>query len=133
MTDQERLHRVFFYGLYMDPDILSSLGVQTRDSCKATAMDYQLRIGKLATLTRKNGASAIGMVYSLTHQELDTLYDKPGLEAYRAEAILVQSEHGQECVLCCNLLATPSDQERNPEYEEKLKKVFLKLGLEEAQ
>jgi hypothetical protein len=45
-----------------------------------------LRIGQKATLMQKQGASAYGMLFALTHGEMQALY--AGFEAYRPEPIL---------------------------------------------
>lgn len=127
-----RLHDTFFYGLYMDPDILRSKGVEPRLPRKASAPGYQLRIGKMATLLRvpEAEAEAHGMVYALTHAEIHTLYWGSGLDAYVAEAVLVKTEQGDIlATLCCNLLQPPADHESNPEYRDKLKACLQKLGL----
>ena len=72
-NSRERLHEVFFYGLYMDPDILEQKGVEPRNPRIANAEDFELRIGNKATLLRAPGESTHGIVYSLTHQEINSL------------------------------------------------------------
>jgi len=49
-----RLHDVFFYGLYMDEDILKSKGITIRNQRSAYVDNYELRIGDLATLLRSS-------------------------------------------------------------------------------
>ena len=74
MTDnsKNRLHDVFFYGLYMDPDVLEQKGVQPRNPRIAKVEGYELRIGSKATLLRERGGVAYGVVYSLTHSEINS-------------------------------------------------------------
>ena len=61
------------------------------------------------------------MVYSLTHDEIDTLYVKSGLTAYVTEALMVELENGSSiAVLSYILLNPPSDDESNDEYFQKL-------------
>ena len=75
------------------------------------------------------GARAFGMFMALTHGELQRLYNAPGLERYRPEAIMAQPPEGP-CVpaLCYNLQEAPGPGERNPEYALRLQAVLGSLG-----
>ena len=131
-NSKNRLNEVFFYGLYMDPEILSAKGVVPRNPRKAVARGYRLCVGKMATLLREANAEAHGIVYELTHDEVNTLYWRAGLEAYVAEALSVETEQGEKvAVLCCNLLEPPGEGESNPEYLGKLMQCMKKLGVPE--
>ncbi len=70
----------FFYGLFMDSGILRNSHVAAVNPRRAYVDDYALRIGRRATLVPASGARAYGMVYALTHDELERLYTAPGLE-----------------------------------------------------
>jgi len=129
-NSENRLLDVFFYGLYMDEEILKSKNVTPRNKRAAIAPGYKLRIGKMATLLRENNAQAFGMVYSLTHAEITSLYEGSGLTSYVAESIVIQTKQNKTiAALCCNLLAPPSEQENNIEYLEKLKVCMKKYEL----
>lgn len=128
-NSKDRLHDVFFYGLYMDPDILAQKGVKARRPRVAVVEDYVLRIGNKATLLRASGQSAHGMVYALTHEEIYSLYWGAGLDEYHAEAVLAKTTEKEIVALCCNLLNAPASDESNPEYTEKLKQVMTRLGV----
>ena len=120
-NSEQRLHDVFFYGLYMDEDILRSKNVEPRDRRIAVAHGYELRIGKMATLLRKDAAEAYGIVYALTHEEIDLLYLHSGLTAYASEALMVQLQDGASiAVLCSNLRKSPANDECNDAYYQKL-------------
>ena len=129
-NSEKRLNNVFFYGLYMDAELLEAKGVEPRNPRKAVAKGYRLRIGKMATLLRESNAEAYGFVYALTHEEVNRLYWGAGLDAYVAESLLVEVKGGEEVVvLCCNLLVPPEEGENNSEYFGKLEKCMKKLGL----
>ena len=51
-NSENRLVDVFFYGLYMDEEILLKKGVKIRNQRKAYVKDFVLRVGKMATLLR---------------------------------------------------------------------------------
>lgn len=121
-NSNQRLNDVFFYGLYMDEKILKSKNVEPRNKRVAFANDYKLRIGNMATLLREKNSQAYGLVYSLTHDEIDILYKKSGLTDYISESILVELDDGSKITtLCCILLNPPTNNESNLEYFKKLK------------
>jgi hypothetical protein len=114
----------------MDPELIASRGGQPRFPRKAKVQGYSLRIGKLATLLRKRGASASGIVYGLTHREIDLLYRGSGLIHHAPEALLAVTEAGQPIpVLCFNLLVPPGIEESNEEYAAKLNELKLRLAV----
>ena len=132
MTDNSssRLHDVFFYGLYMDPELLEQKGVKPRDPRPAYVDGFELNIGNKATLIRKPGAVAHGMVYSLTHAEIHALYGGAGLHEYAPEAITAYLGKDAIPVLSCNLIEPPGIGESNPEYEQKLRSVMQNLQIQ---
>ena len=119
----------FFYGLFMDVDILQENQVTPVNPRPAYVEGFSLRIGKRATLLPTPGGRAFGMLISLTHHELEKLYTGPGLEQYRPEAVLVKTLAGETAAaLCYNLPAAPLPEERNPEYAVRLQGVLRKLN-----
>ena len=120
---------VFFYGLFMDPEVLREAGVTASNPRRAYVEGFELRIGTRATLVTSADARAYGMVYSLTQPEIDRLYSKAGLEQYRPEAVRVRPLDGEpRPAICYNLPEAPRAEERNPEYAARLQRIFTKLG-----
>lgn len=118
----------FFYGLFMDSDILRESHVAAVSPRRAYVDGYVLCIGRRATLVPAPGARAYGMVFALTHDEIEQLYSGPGLEHYRPEAILAHSmEGGTLPALCYNLREAPGPDESNTEYAARLRAVLGKL------
>jgi len=125
-----RRAEVFFYGLFMDEELLRAKGLRPEDAELAAVDGLALRIGQRAALVPIPGARVHGLVVSLTHSELERLYSEPGVEAYRPQAVLAQlASGGIIAALCYNLLQPPSPTERNPEYAAKLRAVAQKVGL----
>lgn len=119
----------FFYGLFMDLEILRDGGVAPINPRRAYVDDFALRIGQRATLLRSSGARAYGMLFALAHSELDRLYAAPGLEQYRPEAILARPLDGMPTpALCYNLGEAPRPYEGNPEYAARLQRALSKLN-----
>jgi len=114
----------------MDEEILKSKNVEPRNKRIATSNGYELRIGKMATLLRKENAKTYGITYSLTHDEIEILYKKSGLTDYVTEAVMVELEDGSLVVtICCNLLNPPTNDESNDEYYQKLVTCMKSYGL----
>lgn len=119
----------FFYGLFMDDQVLRRAGTQPSNFRRAYVEDFALRIGQRATLVPFPGSRAYGMVVSLTQADLERLYGAPGLEGYRPEAVLAHPLQGEPVpALCYNLVQAPEPHERNPEYAARLQGVLKKLG-----
>ena len=124
----ERRVDTFFYGLFMDVEVLRASGVVPADPRRAYVDDFALRIGARATLVRAAGARVYGMLIALTHLELERLYATPGLEDYRAEAVLARPhDGGLTAALCYNLREPPGQHERNAEYAARLQRVLSRL------
>ena len=122
----------FFYGLFMDADVLREAGVLPADPRRAYVEGFGLRIGWRATLVPQAGARAYGMLIALTHAELERLYAAPGLEHYRPEAVLARPLEGPPTpALCYNLREPPGPDERNPAYRARLQQALRKLGFPE--
>jgi hypothetical protein len=119
----------FFYGLFMDVDVLRESGVAPLDPRRAYVDGFALRLGRRATLLPLAGARAYGMIFALTHAELERLYTAPDLGQYRPEAVLAQPLEGAPAsALCYNLREAPQPHERNPEYAARLQRALSKLG-----
>jgi hypothetical protein len=120
---------VFFYGLFMDEDLLQSKGVITTNLRSASVSGFQLRIGNRATLVPAQSGRVFGLVALLSHVDLEWLYSDPGLRAYRPEAVLVHLSNGQVlAALCFNLPDPPSTDERNVDYASKLRSLAERLN-----
>jgi hypothetical protein len=123
---------VFFYGLFMDEDLLRAKGVTPENIRSASLTGYQLRIGDRATLLPAQSGHVFGLVASLSHAELEQLYSEPSVQAYKPEGIPVHlSDGGVLPALCFNLLEPPSTDERNAEYASKLRALARRLNFPE--
>jgi len=118
----------FFYGLFMDEQVLRQAGARPANFRRAYVADFALRIGQRATLVPSPGERAYGMLVSLTHAELEGLYGAPGLQGYRPEAVIAHPLEGEAIpALCYNLARAPEPHERNPEYAMRLRRVLESL------
>jgi hypothetical protein len=131
LSDPEpRRIAVFFYGLFMDESLLRQKGVSPRDGRRASVPDFSLLIGARATLVPLTSVTVHGVVFRLTHAEIDALYSDASVNVYRPEAVLAHLEDGTRVpALCFNLPLAPSPHERNAEYAARLRSLAERIGL----
>jgi Gamma-glutamyl cyclotransferase, AIG2-like len=121
---------VFFYGLFMDEELLVAKALKPKNRRLGYLDGLALRIGKRAALVPASGARVYGVVYSLTQTELDQLYSEPSVQAYQAQRVVARLTDGSVIpALSYNLPEPPPPSERNPEYAAKLRVVAGKVGL----
>jgi hypothetical protein len=126
----DRRVTVFFYGLFMDAQVLRAKGfspVAARPACVQAAA---LRIGRRATLIPDVSSRVYGFVMELSHAELDQLYSEPSVRDYRPEAVLAHANDGSAVpALCFNLPTPPPPGESNADYASKLRDLAKRLQL----
>jgi DNA-binding IclR family transcriptional regulator len=120
---------VFFYGLFMDKDLLQSKGVNPTNLRSASVAGFKLCIGNRATLVSSPSGRVFGLLASLSHADVERLYSEPSVSAYKPEAVLVHLPHGEVlAALCFNLPEPPSADERSLEYASKLRALAKQLN-----
>ena len=119
----------FFYGLFMDGNVLKGQSVTALNPRKAYVDDFELCIGRRSTLVPNEGVRSYGVVYALTHEDLDRLYSSPGLREYYPEAVIATTLESKSLpALCYNLRERPGRDEANPEYAEELRAVLARFS-----
>jgi len=93
---------VFFYGLFMDADLLRAKGVDPTNIRPASVPGSALRIGQQATLLPSPEGLAHGILMQLTQAELEQPYSESTVRAYRPEAVLFEVSTGS--VFLCFML-----------------------------
>ena len=120
---------VFFYGLFMDAELLRTKGTQPMNLRMASVLGFALRIGKRATLISAPSSRVYGMLVELTHAEIEQLYSEPSVIAYRPEAVMADLADGSRVpALCFNLPLASSPEEANPDYVAGLRDLGRRLG-----
>ena len=123
----------FFYGLFMDESLLRAKGLDPQNGRIAFLENFCLIIGARATLVPCPNGRVYGMLYSLTHNELESLYSEESVSAYRSEDVVAQFDDGSSTPAVCYNLPTQSETaEQNPEYVSRLKQLANKIGLPES-
>lgn len=114
----------------MDEALLREKGVNPANRRLALVKNFALVIGTRATLVPRSGQTVHGVVFSLTHAEVEALYAEASVSVYRPEAVSARLADGSVIpVLCFNLPVPPASGERNPEYTAKLKALAERIGL----
>jgi gamma-glutamyl AIG2-like cyclotransferase len=121
---------IFFYGLFMDPQVLEAKGIHPGDVRLAAVPGFGLRIGARAALVPTPGGEVHGVLMKLSHADLEKLYSEPSVQAYRPEPVLAVANGGATvAALCYNLPEPPAPDERNPEYAARLRALAQRIGL----
>jgi hypothetical protein len=121
---------VFFYGLFMDVELLRSKGVRPMHPRPGRVPGFALRIGQRATLIPNAESFAYGIMLELSHADIEQLYSEASVSAYRPEAVLTQLADGSYSpALCFNLVEPPPQEEANAEYAMKLRELARRLKL----
>jgi hypothetical protein len=127
---QTRYIDVFFYGLFMDVEVLRANGFHPINERQACVPGMAILIGQRATLIPDAAKCVYGFVIGLSHSEVERLYAEPSVAAYRPEAVLAHlPDQTGIPALCFNLPLADTAIEANPEYAEKLRAVADRLGL----
>ncbi len=120
---------VFFYGLFMDEDILKEKGFHPTNKKLTVANGYGLRIGEKATLIKSESESSYGIVMDLSEDEIERLYSAPGVSEYVPEEIEVTDNDGNNYKVLCYNLPISKLTGSNIEYAKSLSVAAQKMGL----
>jgi hypothetical protein len=119
--------KVFFYGLFMDQDLLKEKGITPSTWQKAWANNFALKIGERASLVKEPGARSYGVVMTLEQTQITELYAEKSVKEYQPEKLTVEYEDATcEEVTCYNLPANLS-RGTNRAYAQKLLDVTTGL------
>ena len=99
--------RVFFYGSFINRDVLAKGGFIPEKIEAARLCGFDILIETLATLTRSDRHCVYGIVCEATHDELRSLYGQQWLGgAYLPEAVLVEMHGGLLAPALCFIAPT---------------------------
>jgi hypothetical protein len=127
-TARMRRVRDFFYGLFMDDDLLRAKGMTRRMQNSRGSMSL-LQIGERAALVEAPGSRVYGRVFSLTYDDLERLYSEPSVQAYRPEAVLAGLASGASIAALCYNRLRPQPDGRITEYVTRLRELAHRVGL----
>ncbi len=125
---------VFFYGLFMDAELLRKQELSPRVLGRACARDYELRIGDKAALVPKPGAVSYGMLIALSDKDLAVLYSGEGVAGYEAIDVAVEmlDDGSTRLVACYNLPVAKLSKTFNAAYAQALSSTLQRLGFPQS-
>jgi len=128
------MHKIFFYGLFMDVSLLTEKGLHPEMIGPAVLPDYRIHIGERATLVPSAPGRAYGIVMALSDDEARELYSEPSVREYTPERVRVELLDTGETVEtdCYNLPRELGLVGTNPTYAIELSKLVEALGFDSA-
>ena len=127
----DELLPVFFYGLFMDMDVLRARGIHPRGIEVVTVLDHRIHLGAKAMLVPAASGRARGILALLKRHEFDALY--AGLGEYREEGVTAMHADGRRMSAITMVHAHPAlDAPPDPVYEGRWKALIGQLRLDEA-
>lgn len=119
----ERRVWVFFYGSYMNADVLASLDLVPQRVEIARLAGFDIRIEPLANLVPSDRDCVYGILTTATHAELDRLYHHAqhvlGAQ-YLPEAVLVETSGGTLRPALCYVAPVMTPGPVGPDYLERI-------------
>ncbi len=122
---------VFFYGLFMDQDILTNNGINPSNPRKGYLKDYTLKIGNRASLIPKENEKAYGLLMEVDEEELIPLYSEKSVADYIPEEVKIITESDQEVMALCYNLPLELLTGTNSSYAKSLFELAKKLDFPE--
>jgi hypothetical protein len=120
---------IFFYGLFMDKDLLIAKGLHPSNSRIAYVMGYGLRIGDRATLENSASERAFGSIMQLHNEELELLYSEKSVADYIPEEITAIDDEGHSLDVISYILPMENVSGSNSKYAKALSLAARKIGL----
>jgi cation transport regulator ChaC len=116
----ERRVWVFFYGSFINPDVLAAAGVVPQRVEVARLSGFDISIGPLANLVRSDRDSVYGIVVQATHTELDRLYSQSWVGTYLPEAVLTETADGRLLPALCYVAPEGDTSRPTREYVDRI-------------
>lgn len=123
---------VFFYGLFMDMDILAKNGMYPSNPRKGYLQDYTLKIGNRASLIPSKDERSYGVLMTVDAEILQELYAEPSVADYIPEEVIVHLESGDMVQAYCYNLPSELMTGTNPTYAASLHTLAKKLEFPES-
>ncbi len=120
---------VFFYGLFMDPELLTKLELKPQHVQCVYLQNHQLIIGEKATLQPQHGARVYGNIMALSDADLDQLYAGEGVREYVPQTVTVNTMGEQPITAITYILPINKVTDSNRAYVTELIAVAEKLKL----
>jgi len=119
---------VFFYGLFMDKELLKKKGLQISNPRQGYLDNYTLKIGDRASLISCKSAKAYGLLMTVKEEEVATLYAEKSLADYAPENVTIVTQTNEEVKATCYNLPQELLTGTNEHYAKNLHNLSKKLN-----
>ena len=124
--------RVFFYGLFMDKELLASKGIEPSEISAGFVDGFSLCIGERATLVRHPDSRAYGVTMDVSPEEVAALYAEESVADYLPETVVVELLDGARVEATCYNLPGDKVMGTNKKYAELLLTVATQLDFPDS-
>ncbi|NNC95420.1 MAG: gamma-glutamylcyclotransferase [Chitinophagales bacterium] len=114
---------VFFYGLFMDIDLLEKRGLKPSNPRMACLKNYELKIGDRATLVPCKNERSYGIVMTIDEEAINKLYSESSAADYIPEEVTVVTDSNDPVTATCYNLPVESHSGSNKKYALSLYKL----------
>ncbi|HEV3467864.1 MAG TPA: gamma-glutamylcyclotransferase family protein [Pyrinomonadaceae bacterium] len=131
---EERRVCVFFYGLYMDFEVLGRHGVSAERWEVASLAGYDFNVASWGHLVASDRGRVYGLNVAVTHQDLERLYGPSNTFLklrYFPEPVLVETAGGQFVPALCYVAHERPEGPVNKDYVEGMIRLSKKYGFPE--
>lgn len=111
---------VFFYGLFMDLNILSKNGITPSNPRRGYLNDYALKIGNRASLVPCKNEKSYGIVMTVDKDAIQNLYAEASVADYIPEEVNIITDSGDAVTATCYNLPADSLTGTNESYAKSL-------------
>jgi len=119
---------VFFYGLFMNKDVLIKNGVNPLNPRKGYLNDYTIKIGNRASLIPCKKEKAYGIIMTINDEELVTLYSEKSVADYIPEKVRIIMNPTESVIATCYNLPLELLTGTNELYAKSLYKLSKNLN-----
>ena len=123
---------VFFYGLFMDEDLLAKKGISPSKAEVGFVDGFALRIGERATLIRSADSRSYGVMMNISSDQANELYAESSVADYVPESVTVELLNGSKVEASCYNLPVDKVTGTNKVYAQALLEAANRLGLPES-
>lgn len=123
---------IFFYGLFMDRNILTKNGINPSKPRKGYLNHYTLKIGNRASLVPCKNEKAYGILMEVNAEEIAKLYAEKSVSDYIPEKVEVVTESQERLLATCYNLPLSLLTGTNESYAQSLYKLATKLNFPKA-
>ncbi len=124
--------KIFFYGSFMDLEVLRTLGVVPRTFETAELKHWNISFRPLATLVRSEENSVYGIVAEMSRTDVETLYSRDDMKHYRAIDVTVETERDKHVPVQCYISKRGTGQKPSVEYLQRVIHAAENLGFPPA-